>query len=90
MKPVNLKDVIKSMVHVPLDYKEKYQNKKTGEVCYRDTLEDLYSEMIDETNKMVVINKKHFFPSTVLSAVDPVAYNNGFFDWLDQEGWEQL
>ena len=43
----------------------------------------LYDQMLDETNEQIVIGSLLYSPSDVLKAVDPIAYEQGFLDYLD-------
>lgn len=43
----------------------------------------LYDQMLDETNEQIVIGHLLYAPSDVLKAVDPIAYEQGFYDYLD-------
>ncbi len=43
----------------------------------------LYDQMLDETNEQIVIGNLLYSPSDVLKAVDPIAYDQGFLDYLD-------
>ncbi len=43
----------------------------------------LYDQMLDETNEQIVIGNLLYSPSDVLKAVDPIAYEQGFLDYLD-------
>ena len=43
----------------------------------------LYDQMLDETNEQIVIGHLLYAPSDVLKAVDPIAYEQGFLDYLD-------
>lgn len=43
----------------------------------------LYDQMLDETNEQIVIGNLLYAPSDVLKAVDPIAYEQGFLDYLD-------
>lgn len=56
---------------------------------------DRYNEMLDEVYETVKIGDLHFDPSRVLSEMDPVAWREGFNDWLNFEEleigtWEQV
>ena len=46
-------------------------------------LEELYDQMIDETNDEVKIGSLSYAPSTVLKNVDPIAYRIGKYDFAD-------
>jgi hypothetical protein len=48
-----------------------------------DLLLPLYDQMLDETNEQIVIGNLLYSPSDVLKAVDPIAYEQGFLDYLD-------
>jgi len=48
-----------------------------------DLLAPLYDQMLDETNEQIVIGNLLYSPSDVLKAVDPIAYDQGFLDYLD-------
>ena len=48
-----------------------------------ELLQPLYDQMLDETNEQIVIGTLLYSPSDVLKAVDPIAYEQGFFDYLD-------
>lgn len=48
-----------------------------------ELLAPLYDQMLDETNEQIVIGNLLYAPSDVLKAVDPIAYEQGFFDYLD-------
>ena len=41
-----------------------------------------YDEMLDETNPEIVIGSLRYSPSQVLEAVDPIAYDIGFQEYL--------
>lgn len=47
-----------------------------------ELLQPLYDQMLDETNEQIVIGTLLYSPSDVLKAVDPIAYEQGFFDYL--------
>lgn len=46
-------------------------------------LEDMYDDMIDGCDDLVVIGSMTYAPSRVLKDTDPIAYRCGFNDWLD-------
>lgn len=48
-----------------------------------ELLAPLYDQMLDETNEQIVIGHLLYAPSDVLKAVDPIAYEQGFLDYLD-------
>jgi hypothetical protein len=48
-----------------------------------ELLAPLYDQMLDETNEQIVIGNLLYSPSDVLKAVDPIAYDQGFLDYLD-------
>ncbi len=48
-----------------------------------ELLAPLYDQMLDETNEQIVIGNLLYAPSDVLKAVDPIAYEQGFYDYLD-------
>jgi hypothetical protein len=48
-----------------------------------ELLAPLYDQMLDETNEQIVIGNLLYSPSDVLKAVDPIAYEQGFLDYLD-------
>lgn len=48
-----------------------------------ELLAPLYDQMLDETNEQIVIGNLLYAPSDVLKAVDPIAYEQGFLDYLD-------
>lgn len=48
-----------------------------------DLLAPLYDQMLDETNEQIVIGNLLYSPSDVLKSVDPIAYDQGFLDYLD-------
>ena len=45
--------------------------------------EDLYDEMLDECNEMVRIGILEYTPSQVLKEVDPIAYREGFLEYVN-------
>ena len=47
-----------------------------------ELLAPLYDQMLDETNEQIVIGNLLYAPSDVLKAVDPIAYEQGFYDYL--------
>lgn len=56
---------------------------------------DRYNEMLDEVYETVKIGELHYDVSRVLSEVDPIAWREGFNDWLDSEDleigtWQQV
>lgn len=56
---------------------------------------DRYNEMLDEVYETVKIGNLHYDVSRVLSEMDPIAWREGFNDWLDSEGleigtWQQV
>lgn len=55
---------------------------KTEEKLY-----ELYDEMLDEVYEDVLVAGFVYNTSRVLRALDPIAYNCGFHDWTDSEGW---
>jgi hypothetical protein len=51
-------------------------------------LHDRYDEMLDECNPTVRICGMEYSPSRVLREIDPTAYNCGFNDYVDAEGYD--
>lgn len=56
---------------------------------------DRYNEMLDEVYEPIKIGNLHYDVSRVLSEVDPIAWREGFNNWLDSEEleigtWEQV
>ena len=45
--------------------------------------EDLYDEMLDECNDTVRIGTLEYTPSQVLKEVDPIAYREGFLEYVN-------
>ena len=48
-----------------------------------ELLAPLYDQMLDELNDEIRIGSLRYTPSDVLKAVDPIAYEQGFLDYLD-------
>ena len=48
-----------------------------------ELLAPLYDEMLDETNQEIKIGSLTYSPSQVLKAVDPIAYDIGFSEYID-------
>jgi hypothetical protein len=48
-------------------------------------INELYSDLLDETNEPVRFGELEYLPSTVLEAVDPVAFEMGASDYADSE-----
>lgn len=48
-----------------------------------ELLAPLYDQMLDELNDEIRIGSLRYTPSDVLKAVDPIAYEQGFYDYLD-------
>lgn len=42
----------------------------------------MYDQMLDETNEQIVIGNLLYSPSDVLKAVDPIAYDIGFSEYV--------
>ena len=42
-----------------------------------------YDQMLDDCYDMVVIGDSELYPSTVLAECDPIAYDQGFSDYVD-------
>jgi len=55
----------------------RYISKYEALKMYDDFLDDVYGE--------VSVAGFKYFTSNILNAVDPVAYHQGFLDWLDME-----
>ena len=47
-----------------------------------DLLLPMYDQMLDETNEQIVIGNLLYSPSDVLKAVDPIAYDIGFSEYI--------
>jgi hypothetical protein len=47
--------------------------------------EQAYEEFVNEAHPAVQIGDLVFDPAEVLQALDPIAYRNGFNDWLDAQ-----
>ena len=45
--------------------------------------EEMYDEMLDDCNEMVRIGTLEYTPSQVLKEVDPVAYREGFLEYVN-------
>ena len=45
--------------------------------------EDMYEEMLDDCNETVRIGTLEYTPSYVLKEIDPVAYREGFLEYVD-------
>ena len=45
--------------------------------------EEMYDEMLDECNDMVRIGTLEYTPSYVLKEVDPIAYREGFLEYVN-------
>lgn len=50
-------------------------------------LYELYDSYLDDVNEHICISGVYFSPSTVLQECDLTAYDCGFSDWLDSEGY---
>ena len=56
-----------------------------GDRLYQDDVEELFTDMLDEIYTSVKIGPHFYNTSHALANVDPIAYQQLFNDWLDQE-----
>mgnify|MGYP003495615373 CR=1 FL=1 len=67
---------------------QKYQyyvDTSTNKVIYDNELEDMFNDLLDDTTPVIEILGFSYSPSRVLKEVDPIAYNEEFSNWLDNE-----
>lgn len=60
-----------------------------GEIVGEYELEKMFDDMLDETEEWPTVNGQQFAPSRVLKIVDPMAYREGFNNWIDSEGYDE-
>jgi hypothetical protein len=48
-------------------------------------LQDMFDAFLDENSLEIIIGTLIYSPSEVLKAVDPIAYKEEYFNWLNQE-----
>jgi hypothetical protein len=67
-----------------------YWDAATGEGLTDSELHERYDDLIDEISGDVQIGNLTYQASRVLKTVDPIAYNVGFNEWLDNETYEGI
>jgi len=72
-----------------MNRKELAEDHETNEHVSERDLQDRYRDCIDDCNPQVVIGVLSYNPSYVLEHVDPSAFQCGFTDWLDSEGYQE-
>lgn len=53
-------------------------------------LHDLFDDALNESMPLVAIGSLNYLPADVLKAVDPVAYNEEYKNWLDANNYEEI
>lgn len=66
---------------------ESDEEEESNTISESDVLQR-YDEMLDEIYGMVKCGELEWDMSRVLKEMDPIAYREGFNDWLDSEGLE--
>lgn len=51
-------------------------------------LQEMFDELIDDSNPPIRIWSMHYDTSRVLKHVDPIAYRCAFLEWIDSEGYD--
>ena len=52
-----------------------------------EALKELFDEATDSTHEDAIIHNMSFSPSNILKSVDPIAYNETFLGWIEEEVW---
>jgi len=52
-------------------------------------LKDRYRDFLNKYNELCKIGNLSYFPAQVLEKIDPIAFQRGFSDWQDADGWEE-
>jgi len=47
---------------------------------------EMYRDDLDNNNDIITISGIEFLPSRVLQEMDPIAFKEGFYNWLDSIG----
>ena len=59
-------------------------------IIYEEDLKKKYDQFLDETYKEYQYKECSFFPSDILKNVDPEVYHQGFLDFLNEEGYNEI
>ena len=75
----NTKQVIKEKLEEIEDLKSKIDSLENGEDY------ESYDNMLDECSDIIKIGSLEYYPSNVLKSIDEIAYNIGYYEYIDNE-----
>ncbi len=67
-----------------------YYQSPEGDVLSEDELADAYLEYLNDSLPMIEINGMEYLAGDVLREVDPIAFREDFFNYLDLFEWHEV